>query len=104
MFTASIIKPNLSTKLNSTPYYDYCTTPATSEGSRTPTSEDSRERVEEMYASIGTRYEEIPNKPHNGENYAYLVDAESQSGIDSTVIYEDPTSPSYVVSEKYRAL
>ena len=60
------------------PYYDYC---RVTEENKRPTQPE-----EAMYAAVT-----------NGVSHDYHQIEKSQYGYDYTVIYENPTSPSYVV-------
>ena len=63
-----------------TPYYDYC---SVTEESRAPT-----QAVEAVYATLAN----VENGNHRHTENAHV------GRNDYTVIYDDPTSPSYVVS------
>ena len=74
------------------PYYDYCRAPGVAEGSKPHTQAEGG-----VYATI-----ENPRQPpyqvENGDDRNYYSIGNQAEQYDYTAIYENPTSPSYVVS------
>ena len=76
------------------PYYDYCRAPELAKGSKPHTQAEGG-----VYATIENP-RQPPHQVENGDdrNYYSIGNVNQAEQYDYTAIYEDPTSPSYVVS------
>ena len=90
-FKESSLGKYSSSPSSTAPYHDYQSVDLTNGG--------TRETEQELYASPHLPTQSTQVADGGDHQYCYIDAAHTESGghSDSTVLYEDPTSPSYVV-------
>ena len=80
---------------SSAPYYDYCSVPAATSNGAQP--------EDRVYATLNNDSRSPQRQKANGNdrNYYSIESNDRVAEYDYTVVYEDPTSPSYVVCGVY---